>query len=179
MINKFYYKKLVSFGELDKEFNVITEEIRKLKIPDGFLQFIFYTIAELFANVKEHSKAKKISVEIKTEKDVFSTKIIDDGIGLRKSYISRGIFPKDDSSAIEFALSGLSTKSPKERGYGLYTIRQLVEALGGETEIKTGQKIAFIRKGKIWFKENLEKEKGLSILVKAKIQDINIYKIIK
>ena len=46
-------------------------------------------------------------------------------------------------------------------------------------EIKTGQKIAFIRKGKIWFKENLEKEKGLSILVKAKIQDINIYKIIK
>jgi len=179
MINKFYYKKLVSFGELNKEFNVITEKIRKLKIPDGFLQFIFYTIAELFANIKEHSKAKKISVEIKTEKDIFSTKISDDGIGLRKSYILKGIFPKDDSSAIEFALSGLSTKSPKERGYGLYTIRQLVEALGGETEIKTGKKIALIGKRKIWFKENLKKEKGLSILVKTKIRDINIYEIIK
>ena len=179
MINKFYYKKLISFKELDKEFSIIIEKTKKLKIPEGFLQFVFYTIAELFTNVKEHSKAKKILVEIKTEKDIFSIKISDDGIGLRKSYILKGIFPKDDCSAIEFALSGLSTKSLKERGYGLYTIRQLVETIGAKMELKTGEKIALIDQKKIWFNENLKKEKGLSILIRSKIRNIDIYKIIK
>lgn len=179
MANYFNYKKLISFKELDNEFNAIVEEIKKFKIPEGFLQFAFYSVAELFANIKEHSKAKRISTKIKVEKGIFSVKISDDGIGFKKSYILKEILPKDDCSAIELALSGLSTKSPKERGYGLYTIRKFVETLGGEMEIKTGKALAVIERKKIRFEDVLKEQKGVTILIKAKIKEIDFYKIVK
>ncbi len=176
MIN---YKKRIPFKKLDDEFAVISEEIEKLKIPEGFLQFVLYSISELFANIKEHSKADRISIEIKIDKDVFLVKVSDDGIGLRKSYLSKGIFPKDDSSAIEFALSGLSTKDPKERGYGLYTIRKFIETLDGTMELKSGKSLAIIGRNKIQFKKILGETKGVNILLKTKIKKVDFYKIVK
>jgi len=89
------------------------------------------------------------------------------------------ISPKDDASAIEFALSGLSTKDPKERGFGLYTIRQFIEALKGKMIIKTGIALATIEKNKIQFKKLLPKKKGVAIQIQTKIKDIDFYKIIK
>ncbi len=174
------YKKIISSKNLDDEFAIISEQIQKLKTPEGFLQFVLYSISELFANIKEHSKAERVSIEIKVDnRDVFLVKVSDDGVGLRKSYLSKGIFPKDDSSAIEFALSGLSTKDPKERGYGLYTIREFIETLGGTMELRSGESLAIIEKNKIQFRKTLGKTKGVDVLLKAKIRKVNFYKIVK
>jgi hypothetical protein len=80
--------------------------------------------------------------------------------------------------AIEFALSGLSTKNLKERGYGLFSIRRLVEYLNGKMIIKSGKASAIITRNKIQFKETLFK-KGVEILIEVPIKGLDIYKILK
>lgn len=172
------YKKVISSGKLDEEFENISERIETLKLPKGFLEFILYSLSELFANIKEHSKATKVSLEIKINKTCF-IKIADNGIGLRNSYFFRDIYPKDDSSAIEFALAGLSTKDSKERGYGFYTIKKLIEGLKGKMKIKTGKCLAEIKEKGIQFKNFPKREKGVHILLETKIKNIDFYKIVK
>ena len=174
----FKYKRKISFKKLETEFIHIAKKIEKLKLPKDFLQFILYTISELFTNVKEHSRAKEATFQIEVNKNCL-IKVADDGIGLRRSYLLKKISPKDDASAIEFALSGLSTKDPKERGFGLYTIRQFIEALRGKMIIKTGIALATIEKNKIQFKKLLPKKKGVAIQIQTKIKGIDFYKIIK
>ncbi len=172
------YKRKILFKKLDKEFTNIAREIEKLKLSKDFLQFILYAVSELFANIEEHSRAKQVSVEIKVNKDCL-IRVEDDGIGLRKSYLLKKIFPKDDVSAIEFALSGLSTKNLQERGYGFYTIRKFTETLRGKMIVETGLASAIIEKNKIQFKNFLKKKKGVAVEVKTKIKNINFYEIIK
>lgn len=174
----FKHKRKILFKRLDKEFIGIAKKVEEVKISKDFLQFVLYTISELFANVKEHSRAKKVTFQIEVNKNCL-IKVADDGIGLRKSYLLKKIFPKDDASAIEFALSGLSTKEPRERGFGLYTIRKFVEELQGKMIIETGKALATIEKSKIQFKNLLRKKKGVGVQIETKIKDIDFYKIIK
>lgn len=178
MAKKVDYKKEISSAKLENIFNDINEKIGQLRLSKGFGQFILYCVAELFSNIKEHSRATKTLITIKTNKDCL-IKIADNGIGLKKSYLSKNIYPKDDSSAIEFALSGLSTKRQKERGYGLYSIKELIEEMNGIMKIKTGNTLAIIKKNKIEFKKGLKKEIGTAISLQAKIKKIDIYKILK
>ena len=135
------YKKKVSFGRLEQEVTKISETIAGLKLPAGFLTSILYIISEVSANVKEHSHAKNVSLTITIGKKNAEINIADDGIGFRTSYLRKKIYPKDDFSAIEFALSGLSTKGSQERGFGLYSIKKLTEALKGQLIIKTGKEV--------------------------------------
>ena len=175
----FKYSKKISFERLDTEFNRIAEKIEQLKLPRNFLQFVLYAISELFNNVKEHSKAKKVVFQIELVNKNCLIKVADNGIGLRKSYLLKKIFPKDDISAIEFALSGLSTKDLAKRGFGLYTIRKFVETLNGQMKIETGLALAIIEKNKIQFKKLSPKKKGVLVGVKTKIKDVNFYKIVE
>ncbi len=105
--------------------------------------------------------------------------IADDGIGLRNSYIKKSIYPKDDSSAIEFALSGLSTKDPIERGFGLYSIRKLVEKTDGQMTIETGQASAVISNNRIEFSKLPKEITGLKIKLEAPTRELDFYEIIK
>jgi len=174
----FKYKRKISFKKLETEFIHIAKKIEKLKLPKDFLQFILYTISELFTNVKEHSRAKEATFQIEVNKNCL-IKVADDGIGLRRSYLLKKISPKDDASAIEFALSGLSTKEPSERGFGLYTIRKFVEELQGKMIIETGEALATVEKSKIQFKDLLKEKKGVVVQIETKIKDIDFYEIIK
>jgi len=174
----FKYKRKISFKKLETEFIHIAKKIEKLKLPKDFLQFILYTISELFTNVKEHSRAKEATFQIEVNKNCL-IKVADDGIGLRRSYLLKKISPKDDASAIEFALSGLSTKEPRERGFGLYTIRKFVEELQGKMIIETGEALATVEKSKIQFKDLLKEKKGVVVQIETKIKDIDFYEIIK
>lgn len=178
MVEIINYKKVIFSKKLDEEFENISKKIETLKLPMGFLEFILYSLSELFANIKEHSKATKVSLEIKMNKTCF-IKITDNGIGLRNSYLFRDIYPKDDVSAIEFALAGLSTKDLKERGYGFYTIKKLIEGLRGKMKIKTGMSLAEIKENGIQFKNISKREKGVHILLETKIKALDFYKIIK
>jgi signal transduction histidine kinase len=172
------YRKNFLFENLNEEFESIIEKIKEEKLDKKFEQFLIYVIGEIFDNIKEHSKAKQIVVKIiKKRKDLYLY-VYDNGIGFRNSYISKNIIPKDDISAIEFALSGLSTKNLQERGYGLFSIRKLVEYLNGRMTIKSGRASATITRNKIRFKEILFK-KGVEISIEVPIKRLDIYKILK
>ena len=173
------YENKIPSNQLEKEFEKITEKIGKIKLPKGFLEFLLYVISELFANIKEHSKTKESFFLIKLHKKECLIEIGDYGIGLRKSYLLKKIYPKDDFSAIEFALGGFSTKNPTERGFGLYTIRKFVEALGGKMIITTGRAFSVIEKNKIEFKKMAKFAKGTKIHLRIKIKKIDFYKYVE
>lgn len=172
------HKNIIPVTRLEQELNIISDRIEHMSLPKGFLTFVLYVISELFANINEHSQTKKATVFLKISKQLGAIHVADKGIGLKKSYLSKHIYPKDDFSAIGFALSGLSTKDSKERGYGLHSIRKLVEALKGKMIITTGLARAIIQKNKITF-QNVDKAiKGVNIEIEVPVETIDFYKII-
>ena len=173
------YRNKINYSDLEMELGGISQKIETLKFPKGFLEFALYSISEIFANISEHSGARSISVNISINQKKYKVEISDDGIGLRSSYLKKNIYPKDDFSAIEFALSGLSTKDPKERGFGLYSVRKLVEALEGRLKIETGLARAIIEKDKISFQEIAKIRAGVFIGFESSILPVNFYEIIK
>lgn len=172
-------KKKIPLKFLNEEQNIISKRFFRLKFVKGFSEFVLYAMAELLANIQEHSKAKNAFIEMKIGKQKCLLKIADDGMGLRNCYNQKKIFPKDDFSAIEFALSGLSTKNFKERGFGLYTVRKLTLALKGKMIIESGNAKATIEKENIKFTSLKEKINGLGIILNTNIREIDFYKFIE
>lgn len=173
------YKKSATFNQLDKEFENITKKLEKIEFPKGFLDFLLYTVSELFANIKEHSKAKRAFLLIKLLEKNCLIEVSDNGIGLRKSYLLKKIYPKNDFSAIEFALSGLSTKDPTERGFGLYTIRKFIEALGGKMVITSGLASSSIKRNRVESKKLTKPIEGTKIYLETEIKKLDFYKLIE
>lgn len=170
------YREKIASSVLNQESINILKKFEKIEFPKGFLEFITYILSELFANIKEHSKAKIIIIIIKIDKKNCLIKITDNGIGLRKSYLLKKFYPKDDFVAIEFALSGLSTKNLQERGFGLYSIRKLTNALKGRMTIESGFAKAVIEGNKIAFKNISREIQGLSITIETQIKTLDFYK---
>jgi len=175
MIN---YKKRVNSSDLEEELKTISKKVEELKLPKGFLEFVIYVFSEISANIKEHSEAKSTIIEIKINKDCLIS-FSDNGIGLRKSYLLKEIYPKDDRAAIEFALGGLSTKGSQERGFGLYSIKKLTSNLEGEMIIKSGSIEAVIKKNQVNFNNLVEEKKGVNIIIKTKVKELDFYNAIE
>ncbi len=176
----FKYKKSIIISNFDKEIDLISEKIKNLNLPKGFFEFIIYTLSELLVNVKEHAKIDKISLVVIIDKKRSLINVVDKGIGLKQSYLSHRIYAKDDFSAIEFALSGLSTKAKgsQERGFGLYSIRKFIEEVRGEIIMESGLARVFIQKNKINFQNLKRKVRGTSINLNTPLKKIDFYKII-
>jgi len=169
-------KKNISINKLNQEFDVLSQKIEKQTLPNGFRQFILYTLSELFANVEEHSRGSKVSIFLKIKDNNFSLIVADNGIGFRESYLRKEIYPKDDFSAIQFALSGLSTKKLNERGFGLYTIRKFIQKLEGIMVAESGKASARIIKNKIEFTPVSSFKKGVKIILETPIKEVDFYK---
>src|SRR5947208_2623984 len=142
----FSYNKKISAAYLGKELEIVIFEIQKLNLPKSFSQYVLYILSELSDNITEHSFAKNVKFEIDIKDMHFKMVVIDDGIGLKQSYANKKIISKNDQSAIELALGGLSTKDFKERGFGLYSIRRLTLALEGRFTISSGNVKAKVEK---------------------------------
>lgn len=171
MIN---YNKKIPFRDLNQEITLISNQVEKLEIARNFKNFVLYALSELSDNIQEHSKAKNINLRISLDNVICHIEFSDDGIGLKESYISKNIYPKDDSAAIEFALGGLSTKNQQERGFGLYSIRKFLEKSGEKMTIETGLSRATIKEKQISFEE-IPPLKGTSIKIESEIKDLNFY----
>lgn len=94
---------------------------------------VFYILSELSDNVKQHSKASKCWVLYKKDKDNLIILISDNGIGIPAVFEEH--FPdlhEDDLEKIREALEkGVSTKG-EGRGYGLRTVRGIINAAKGK-----------------------------------------------
>lgn len=92
-------------------------------------------IAELTANIDEHSKfsAASIMAQIYPTKEYVDIAVLDNGITIPGSYESHKLHFGSDPEALDKALKGLSTKKEVERGRGLSTVSNVVkEAFKGD-----------------------------------------------
>lgn len=171
-------KKSLAVSEIDHILDNILNEIAEIKLPTGFENFVMFALSELLTNIMQHSQSKKIDISIHITPKTFLLQLADHGIGIKKSYLLNKKYPKDDSAAIQWALSGLSTKDNTERGFGLYSTKKLVEALSGIMIIKSGTTKTTIEKDKISNHSLNKSFKGVSIVIKTKIKKLDFYKFV-
>lgn len=136
-------KSYIPISELKKEKEIERERLealfsqmvfKTLKAAEGTMSVIYYPITELTGNIFEHSKESEgyIFGQFYPKKDYLDICIVDNGRGLSKTYEQeKGLKLSDEASIME-AMSGNSTKSNRERGFGLRTSKRVVcEGLGG------------------------------------------------
>jgi len=172
----FKYTNTIKVANIDTECDLLIDKIHKQDWPEMFEQFLFYCLSELLNNVQEHSKAKTVSISLDVKQLQLSLMVSDQGIGLKKSYISSGVYPKDDLSAVQFALSGLSAKNLKERGYGLYSIKNFVVDLNGIIRITSGQVSVSITSDGMKFDELSKNYSGTKINLQVPVKSVDFYK---
>lgn len=168
-------KKSLAVSEIDTVLDKIFNEVAEIKLPKGFENFVMFALSELLTNVMQHSQSKKIDISIHITPKTLIFQLNDYGIGIKKSYMLKKYYPKDDSAAIQWALGGLSTKDNTERGFGLYSTKKLVEALDGTMIIKSGTTKTTIGKNKISNHHLKESFKGVSIVIKTKVEKLDFY----
>lgn len=85
-------------------------------LSDDKRALLFRSIQELLTNVVKHAEANKASVDLVKKDGAIEVRVTDDG---------KGIQP------------GLSNRQKKHDGYGLFSIRERLQAFGGRLDINT------------------------------------------
>lgn len=151
--------------------------------------FYAYLMREVIRNVVEHSQAKNFSVLLfSNDLKEFSFKVIDNGIGIRKSLNSNPDYDfKDDLTALTFCIRPGITRSYEKdpyrdeewqnSGFGLYMVSSIVNHIGA-SEIISGNTKLIIKKGFKQVKESKIKGTEVTITINTKAK-INIRETIK
>ena len=123
---------------------------RQLNPKVSSKQAVYYPIGELVTNIFEHSQSDRgfLFGQYYSKNECLDICILDRGIGIAASYEKRKEVSLDDTAAIERALQGESTKDEEgERGYGLWTSKQMVcEGLGGDFALISNKALYYAKK---------------------------------
>lgn len=114
---------------------------RVIAADEGVQNAIYYPISELVTNIFEHSKKNEgyIFGQWYPKKNYLNMCIVDLGRGLTQTYKDEKKIILTDEEAISAVMNGESTKTNKERGYGVRTSKQVVcKALKGEFMLVSG-----------------------------------------
>lgn len=171
-------RKIFPVLQLDFVYEQIYKELYAAILPKGCLDLLTYIISELSANVKEHSFAKKVNIEVAIRKKSFYFRISDDGIGIKRSFIKNGIFTKDDRAAIELAVGGISTKKQNERAFGLFSTQRLATHTGGKMNIISGKVKATFKENETKFEAVKKEMKGVTVEVDIPLKPVNVYEVL-
>lgn len=99
----------------------------------------FYILGEFVDNVFDHSQSDVATINFRIESETLLMAIVDCGISIPSAYRSHGIHIRNDQVAMKKAMSGISTKTRKERGTGLRSVHNLVsKGLKGEMMLISG-----------------------------------------
>jgi len=101
----------------------------------GIKNGLYYPITELVTNIFEHSKQETgfIFGQFYPKKNYLDVCIVDTGRGLKAGYIEDKGLSLFDEDAITEVMKGNSIKPNKERGYGVWTSKDVVcDGLGGD-----------------------------------------------
>lgn len=104
---------------------VLTDDISGLQVDEVLSIHLYRIVRELMLNSIKHSGGEKIQVEIEVDSEAAKVLVSDDGKGM-------------DPKVLE-----LDDRNPA-RGFGLFSIRQRIEPMGGSLEIQS-QKGAMVR----------------------------------
>lgn len=147
-----HFKKSGEIEDRERLGSCFSEMIYKTigEIP-GTQNAIYYPISELVTNIFEHSKKEEgwIFAQRYPKKKFLDICIVDMGRGLKACYKEEKGVVLSDEEAIKEAMKGHSTKPSKERGFGIYTSKQVVcGALGGSFIILSGSTALISQKNK-------------------------------
>lgn len=112
----------------------------------GAQSAVYYPITELVTNIFEHSKENKGFVfgQFYPKKNYLDICIVDRGRGLAKTYLEEKGLKLNDEDAIVEVMKGNSTKPDKERGFGVWTSKNIVcKAIGGQFVLVSGSAALF------------------------------------
>jgi len=76
---------------------------------------LFRTIRELVINVVKHAQARHVTISISSAKNQVRINVVDDGIG--------------------FDIAGIADETEKKNGFGLFSIRERLDRLGGRLDL--------------------------------------------
>jgi len=85
-------------------------------LSDEIRVFLFTAVRELLVNVAKHANAQKVKVTVRRLGENISIHVADDGIG--------------------FSVSSMNSYMDKNKGFGLFSIRERLSHLGGQMEIR-------------------------------------------
>jgi PAS domain S-box-containing protein len=105
------------YDEVQQKHRIFTEfedDEQPKPLEDNVRALLYRSIRELLVNVMKHAQAQKVKVAIGRENNDVRINVIDDGIGFVPSQLSN-----------------------KRRGFGLFSIRERLNYLGGSIEIDT------------------------------------------
>lgn len=125
----------------DLEYSFLTEIYNSLGKIAGAKNAIYYPITELLTNIFEHSKARQgyLLGQYYPHKNYLDVCIVDTGRGLKQAYLEDRNMDISSKEALIEVMKGNSTKSSRERGYGVRTSKKIVcQALNGEFIILSG-----------------------------------------
>lgn len=88
-------------------------------LSDDFRVVLFQAVRELVMNTIKHAKASLITVSVTKNGDFIVLEIIDNGSG--------------------FDFAQLDSVESKDTGFGLFSVRERLNALGGHVEIESGE----------------------------------------
>ncbi|TSC92230.1 MAG: hypothetical protein CEN91_521 [Candidatus Berkelbacteria bacterium Licking1014_85] len=129
--NKTTYQLL---SKIDKE---LQDNLNKINSTGSLLpiakEIIIYILSELGDNIEQHSHSSKIQLfsEIENSAKQIIIFVSDNGIGIPKLFHKHFKENNNNWEEIKKALSGISTKGDG-RGYGLRTIKKIVEYCEGK-----------------------------------------------
>jgi PAS domain S-box-containing protein len=98
------------------KFNLIPTN-QEIQMPEQDKVLLYRSVRELLINTIKHSKAKCVEIEIKRPHNSIQITVKDDGIGFNTKEIS----------------------NKGKAGFGLYSIRERLEAIGGNLKIKSAK----------------------------------------
>ncbi|MCX5807862.1 MAG: PAS domain S-box protein [Proteobacteria bacterium] len=86
-------------------------------VSDEIRVFLFTAVRELLVNVAKHAGAQKVKVTVRRIGDTISIHVADDGVG--------------------FSVSRMNSYLDKNKGFGLFSIRERLSHLGGQMDIRS------------------------------------------
>lgn len=118
-----YYSKSVENKGLEEHKvleNIENSLPRLKKLPDNVRSIFTYAFSEMLNNAIEHSKSKKISVEVNLKDETLSFRVRDYGIGVFRNVMKQRKL-KSELEAIQDLLKGKTTTTPKSHsGEGIF-----------------------------------------------------------
>lgn len=168
------YKCMEYAGETIER--IIKEKLRYYEFEIKYRNFYAYLLREIMRNVVEHSFSENFSVYFyKNQFKEFGFKVVDNGIGIKKSLNSNPEYNvTDNKSALAFCIMPGITKSWKRdpyrdevwqnSGFGLYMVSSIINMMGGRFEIASGDTRLIYKNGLREYKNNKEKVIGTEVI---------------
>lgn len=151
--------------------------------------FYSYIMREMMRNVVEHSDSEELLLLIYNNDDEFGIKVIDKGIGIKKSLNSNPNYRvADDKTAIAFAIRPGITRSWKRdpnrddvwqnSGFGLYMVSNIINKIGGRFELISGNSGLIFRNGFVEYANCKYKGTEVTVVFNKNIK-VDTYKTIQ